>query len=222
MAPEQPAASPGFTRRRHDAVLIVAGLAVLGLGMLTVRDGTVSDGEEATFHAINDLPELLYPILWPFQQLGALVIGPIAALIALVLRRYRLALLLLAATVLKLVTERLVKAQVSRQRPDTSIEADIHRRGDVSPSGESFVSGHALLVTALATVISPYLQGRWKVVPWTCVGLVMVARVYVGAHNPLDVICGGALGLAVGGALNLLVGVPRPADVPGTTSAVSR
>ena len=141
MAPEQPAASRKWTRRRHDAVLIVAGLIVLGLGMLTVRDGTVSDGEEAAFHAINDLPELLYPLLWPFQQLGVLVVGPIAALVAAVLRRYRLALLLIVATVAKLVIERLVKAKVHGCDPGTSIESDIHRRGDVSTSGRASCPG---------------------------------------------------------------------------------
>ncbi|HEV8163393.1 MAG TPA: hypothetical protein VGR74_02895 [Actinomycetota bacterium] len=36
----------------------------------------------------------------------------------------------------------------------------------------------------------------------------MGARVYVGAHNPLDVICGAALGVAIGSGLNLVVGVP--------------
>jgi membrane-associated phospholipid phosphatase len=38
--------------------------------------------------------------------------------------------------------------------------------------------------------------------------MVMIGRVYVGAHNPLDVVCGAALGLAIGGALNLACGVP--------------
>ena len=38
--------------------------------------------------------------------------------------------------------------------------------------------------------------------------LVMIGRVYVGAHNPLDVICGAGLGVAIGSLLNLVVGVP--------------
>ena len=176
--------------------------------MLLVRDSTVSGAEEAVFHAVNDLPEALYPVLWPFQQPGALFIGPLVALVALLLRRYRLAWAAFAATVLKLVTERAVKGVASRQRPGTSIGSDIHLRGDVSAGGESFVSGHAVLVAALATIVSPYLPGRWKIVPWAIVGTVLVTRVYVGAHNPLDVICGAGLGLAIGGALNLAFGVP--------------
>jgi undecaprenyl-diphosphatase len=58
--------------------------------------------------------------------------------------------------------------------------------------------------------VTPYLRGRWRIVPWVVVGLVMLTRVYVGAHNPLDVVCGAALGLAVAGCLNLLFGVPMP------------
>ena len=88
---------------------------------------------------------------------------------------------------------------------------DIHMRGAVSATGESFVSGHAVLIAALASIVTPYLRGRWKVVPWILVGLVLVARVYVGAHNPLDVVCGAALGVAIGGAANLIFGVPENA-----------
>jgi undecaprenyl-diphosphatase len=197
-----------WLRRRADEVALGVGLAILAVGMVIVRHGTVSRIERWVFRRVNNLPELLYPMLWPFQQLGALFIGPLVALVAALTRRFRLAIAALVATAAKLVLERVVKSIVSRQRPGTSIGPDVHVRGKVSLHGESFVSGHAVLVTALATIVSPYLRGRWKIVPWAIVGLVMVTRVYVGAHNPLDVICGAALGLAIGAALNLLFGVP--------------
>lgn len=197
-----------FVRRREDALLAGLGIVVLLAGMLAVRHGHVSAFERSTFRAVNDLPGALYPLLWPFQQLGVLVVGPIAAIIAALFRKFRLAAALLVATLAKLGLERVVKAFVSRQRPGTSIGRDIHVRGDVSVRGESFVSGHAVLIAAIACVVAPYLRGRWKILPWVIVGLVMLTRVYVGAHNPLDVICGAGLGLAIGACLNLLFGVP--------------
>lgn len=196
------------TRRRADAVAAITVTVVLALGMAAVRDGTVSGPEESLFRAVNDLPGMLYPVLWPFQQMGALVVGPIIAIAAAIAHRPRLAIAALAATVAKLVTERVVKAIVSRERPATSIGPDIHLRGDVKVSGESFVSGHAVLVAALAGLVAPYLPGRWKALPWAIVAVVMLARVYVGAHNPLDVVCGAALGIAIASVLNLAFGVP--------------
>jgi membrane-associated phospholipid phosphatase len=213
----RPSAPTTYVRRPQDAALAIGGLVVLGLGMVVVRNGSVSAVEEDAFHAVNDLPEALYPVLWPFQQLGALFVGPLVAVVALACRRYRLAVAALVATVAKLALERVVKAMVTRERPGTSIGGDIELRGNVPTSGESFVSGHAVLVAALAVLVSPYLRGRWKAVPWVVVGLVMVTRVYVGAHAPLDVICGAALGLAIGGCLNLAVGVPARATAERST-----
>jgi undecaprenyl-diphosphatase len=201
--------STTYVRRPADAIAGVAGVLVLAAGMAIVgKDGHVPGWEADTFDAVNGLPEALYPVLWPFQQIGAILVAPVLALAALVLRKYRLALALFLAAVLKLGLERVVKAIVSRERPGTSIGESAELRGDVSSAGESFVSGHAVLVAAMACLIAPYLPGRWKVLPWVLVALVMVGRVYVGAHNPLDVICGAGLGIAIGSALNLVVGVP--------------
>ncbi len=201
-----------WERRPIDALSAAAGLAALVVGMIAVGDSSVSGAEESVFRAINDLPGALYPVLWPFQQVGALLAGPLVALIAAAARRFRLAVMILLATASKLVLERAVKAVVTRERPTTSIGSDVHLRGDVEVVGESFVSGHAVLVTAIAGLVAPYLPGRWKVVPWVLVGLVMVGRVYVGAHNPLDVICGAGLGLAIAGCLNLAFATPRRRD----------
>jgi undecaprenyl-diphosphatase len=202
------AAPTTWTRRRGDALAGAAGVAVLVAGMVVVGDGTLPGWEEGTFEAVNGLPGWLYPVLWPFQQLGVLVVAPLAAVVAAVLRRYRLAAGLFVATAAKLVLERVVKALVSRERPGTSVGPDAELRGDVSARGESFVSGHAVMIAAIACLVVPYLPRRWKPVGWILVVLVMVGRVYVGAHNALDVICGAALGVAIGSCLNLALAVP--------------
>ena len=59
------------------------------------------------------------------------MLGPVVAIVALVLRKYRLAVAALVVTFLKLASERAVKALSSRQRPYTSIGPDIELRGDV-------------------------------------------------------------------------------------------
>jgi membrane-associated phospholipid phosphatase len=206
-APAAPAT--GHTRQ---LVVLATAAAVLGAGMVVVRGGTVPALEEDVFRAINDLPDALYPVLWPVLQLGALLVGPLVAIVALGLRRPRLAIAAIAVIVLKLVGERAVKAVSSRQRPGTSIGPDIHDRGDVSLTGESFVSGHAVLVTALAVVVTPYLNGRWRAVPGVLAVGVAVGRVYVGAHNPLDVVCGAALGVIIGVIVDAVTRQARPRE----------
>jgi membrane-associated phospholipid phosphatase len=195
-------------RRRIDAVWVIGGLLLLSATGVLARDGDVDAWERAIFHAINGLPPWLEPPMQAVQMLGVLLIGPAVAIVALAFAKPRLAVAALAATLLKLGSERVVKLAVERQRPAVSTPDAIARAG-VSVRGLAFVSGHAVLTAALAGVVSPYLRGRWKVVPWVVVALVCVARIYLGAHNPLDVVGGAGLGLAIAGALNLAFGVPN-------------
>jgi undecaprenyl-diphosphatase len=79
----------------------------------------------------------------------------------------------------------------------------------VHPAGLSFVSGHAIITFAIAGLLALVLPRRWAVVAFVLATLNAVARVYLGAHNPLDVIGGAAVGLAIAAMLDLVLDVAR-------------
>jgi undecaprenyl-diphosphatase len=200
------------------------GLLVFGLSTWLARRRSSESWEREVFHAINGMPGWLYPILWTPMQLGNLVVGALTGIVVAVASgRRAMAWAVLAATALKLVVERLVRDVLTgdlmdRQRPGTSQEGAI-LRGQVPVEGHSFPSGHVILVSALAMVVMPLLPRRWWPLPWIASVVVALGRVYVGAHNPLDVICGAGLGLAIAGVTNLALGVP--AETAAREPAVS-
>jgi undecaprenyl-diphosphatase len=188
--------------------LIVAGvgLAILAASIALARHDTISPIEARVFHAVNGLPGWLYPVLWAPMQLGNLVVGTAAGwLVALIDRDLALGAMVTAAAGLKLVIEKVVRKEMAdqlavRQRPGTSQVGAI-LRGDVPTSGPSFPSGHVILVAAIGTVVAPMMPGHWWWLPALAALLVALGRVYVGAHNPLDVTAGLGAGLLLGGAL---------------------
>jgi undecaprenyl-diphosphatase len=196
-----------YVRRPVDLWLVLGGLLVLVVCMFIVRSGEVDSVEEAVFHVINGLPDSLQAPMWLLQIPGILVFPLVVALAALLLRRYRLAAAIALTAPIKLLLERrVVKVLVERQRPGTSVSEAILR--DASPTGLSFPSGHAILAFALAGLLAPYLGRVGKIVVYSVSALNAVARIYLGAHNPLDVVGGAGLGIAIAGALNFAFGVP--------------
>jgi len=201
-----------WRRRRADGFAAGAAVLTLIVAMLLAAQG-VSQIEADIFHAINDAPEWLYRIAWLTQFLGLLLVPVAVAIVALLFRRWRLALALVLLVPLKLFVEKVVVKQVvDRQRPGSSTcggDPDcLHARGDVHLIGPSFPSGHVIIACAIAWLLAPYVSVRWRwVLGGVCVA-VALSRVYLGAHNPLDVVAGAACGVAIGALLNLLVGVP--------------
>ena len=200
--------------------LVVVGVAVVVFAVcaLIASGGEVPGWEEAVFHAINDLPDWLYAPMWVFQLAGLLLVPVVVAVGAAAFRRWRLAAALVVLVPLKLIVEKLVVKQlVERERPGTTIcgapddfdDACANFRGDVPLEGLSFVSGHAIIAWAVAILLWPVLPGRWKWLPVAVAALNAVARVHLGAHNLLDVVGGGAVGIALGA---VLVIVFDPAD----------
>lgn len=196
--------------RARALVAIGASIVVFVLCAIVASSGEVPDPEQAVFRAINGLPEWLSPPSQAIQLLGVLGVGPLVAVVALILRRPRLAVAALLVTVLKLAAERIVwdVLGIHRSRPGTT-EPVVTVRGNTPTDGLSFVSGHMILVTGLAWVITPYLRGRWRILPWVVVGLVAMARMYLGAHNPLDVVGGFALGTVIGAGTYVLLRLDR-------------
>ncbi|UOY02399.1 phosphatase PAP2 family protein [Blastococcus sp. PRF04-17] len=193
----------------------VAATAAAGTALCAwvVAPGGVGAAERAVFAAVNGWPDPLRWPLWTFQLLGVLVVPLVVAAGALLLRRWRLAVALVLLVPAKLFVEReVVKALVRRERPGTTIP-DAVLRGDVPSAGPSFPSGHAMIAFGVLTLLWPYLPRRWRAVVLACAVLNSVARVYLGAHAPLDVVAGALAGVAVGALLTAAVGTTRRAGV---------
>lgn len=193
-------------RSNRDAALLVIGAVTLGLSAIPVDQYRISTAETDVFRVINDHTVLPFTVVWVIMQLGNFIAVPVAALVAALLRRFRLALAILAGGLATYYLAKLVKSLVVRGRP-SSLLHDVVIRG-AAALGRGYVSGHAAVVTLLTTLAWAYLPTRWRWVPVALAVFVCLARMYVGAHLPLDVIGGAALGLAVGGACRLVFGRP--------------
>jgi membrane-associated phospholipid phosphatase len=202
-----------WTSHRANAIGLVVSLGVLVLAGAAAAGGLTA-GEETIFVAVNSAPDAFYYAIWPFMQYGVFLTIPVLTVAALVARRARLAVTMAMAGVGVYLLARVVKELVDRERPGALIGA-VEARETFQPGSLGFPSGHVAVAAALAVVVTPHLRGRWRLVPAALAVIVCIGRMYVGAHVPLDLVGGAALGVAAGCAANLVMSGSSPPRLRG-------
>ena len=210
------------TRERHpgDTVRFVLGAGVVAITAALARADRVSGFERDAFRVVNDLPAGFRTPLNVVMLLGTLGAVAASVVLALAFRRTWLALELAVAGLGAYGSARLIKNLVERARP-VRLLAHVTVR-DSPVHGYGYPSGHSAVAAGLAAVASAYLPRPARRFVWTLAFGVGLGRVYVGAHLPLDVAGGLALGWAIGAIVNVAVGTPAHAIDPGVGSSRAR
>ena len=154
--------------------------------------------EHRTYRAINDLPDALAPFVWPPMQFGSFP-SPFAlgALAYWRNRRPEPAASIIAAGFAAWITAKGVKKLVGRGRPhDYDSETNLRLWTEIDGS-LGFVSGHAAVAVASAGIIHRYVSPSLGVAAYGLAAVVGFSRIYAGAHLPVDVLGGAALGVLV-------------------------
>lgn len=178
----------------------VTGVVVTGLA---AHDQTISPVETAVFRAVNRLPDQLYRPGWVVMQAGNVNAAPVAGLVALGAGRPRLAVRITLTGVVTWALAKLIKRGCGRPRP-VYLMAGVRCRGKQA-SGLGYLSGHTGVAAGIAVAAVPALRTPARIATAVAVPVVGLCRMYVGAHLPLDVLGGAALGVAVEAAVNRLI-----------------
>ena len=121
----------------------------------------------------------------------------------MVRRRFRLAAAVAVGGTSAWILAKKVKPLVGRGRLGALL-GGVHQRGN-EQDDLGFPSGHAAVSAALTLVTWPYSSLGWRVSGVALSGFVPFARMYIGAHLPLEVLGGAGLGLAVASLTNLVI-----------------
>ena len=179
-------------RRWNDAATALAVATLLG-SVRKARTHKVDPVEEHVFRLVNDAPNGAHLPLWTVMQSGSLA-AVFAVSAGLLWRgRSRLATTSLIAGVGVWAAVKAVKPLVGRGRPDCYLD-HVHIRG-TAQTGLGYPSGHAAVAFVLAMIATRDLNPSIRAAALAVAGVAGGARMSVGAHLPLDVAGGIAIGI---------------------------
>lgn len=191
--------------RRAGFAAMAGALVALALGAWAVGGGDPLPGEVGAVEAWNGLPAV---VGWPLRavmQLGTLWVGLAAVAITAWWCR-RVGMLapaaLFASVAIAFRLDNALKDLIERPRP-YDVLPDLDARDHVG--GFAYPSGHTTMAVAIAAALHPVLPRPARAAAWGLAALVAVARLHVGAHWPLDLVGGAALGIAIAAGAWLVV-----------------
>jgi undecaprenyl-diphosphatase len=182
----------------RDRAILSGSVAVFVGGAIVARRAGVTRTELRWFELVNGLSRRVYAPVWGLMQLGSLGGPLVTGAVIRAAGHRRLGNRVMAVGALTWVTAKAIKPSVRRGRPAVTIPAT--RVLGHEQAGLGYPSGHAAVAAATVVVIAPHLPRRWRLPAWAVALAVGPMRAYVGAHLPLDVLGGVALGIAVGTA----------------------
>jgi len=184
------------------AVRIGVAAAVLAGSAVEARRGH-PEWERHIYRSINDAPDGLAPIAWLPMQAGSLTAPfALAGWSYWRTRDVDPAVTYAASGFITWLAAKGVKKMIGRGRPHDHDPTTNLRLATRTDGSLGYVSGHAAVASTIATVIG---SGRSPVAVaglQTFALLVGGTRIYAGAHLPLDVAGGTALGILVGETTN--------------------
>lgn len=176
-----------------------------------------ADAQTAVVRWINDPPEpfgtvlavtnsLLRPV--PLAVVALALVGWIVFTARGRDRWEVLRAMLLAYALSEAITQ-ILKREAEQPRPTASIAGlDVHGY-PTEPHGNAYPSAHTSVAVGLVTALWPWPRWPQRAVGVAIATLVALNRPYIGAHCPLDVLGGAAIGL-LSGSLCWLVAARWP------------
>ena len=180
----------GASRVISGAVAVGALAASAGVA----RRREVSAAEDGVFRRCNRAPDELAAPAWGVMQAGSLGAALAAAAVTATCRGRRDGLVVLAVGSGVWSGVKLVKPLVGRGRPAAHLDGVVVR--GQPQNGLGYPSGHAAVAMALALATTD--RRRWRPLGLAIATLVGFSRMYTGAHLPLDVVGGWAIGTLAG------------------------
>ena len=130
--------------------------------------------------------------------LAALLFGWVLLSSTGMARRLELARASLVAIAISELAAQVMKRLADQPRPLWVIPGLDTHGYPTDPHGNAYPSAHTAMVVAVVSALWPWTKWPQRIVGVTFAVLVACNRIYIGAHWPLDVVGGSAIGLLAG------------------------